>query len=65
MDPVSLCRSQRARPCFLGTRMEGLLLEAAVRGPAGTQALLSGVAGAGAQAVQKPLLAVSESQILR
>lgn len=33
-------------------------------GPAGTQALLSGVAGSGAQAVQKPLLAVSGFQIL-
>lgn len=33
MDPVSLCRSERACPCFLGSGMEGLLLGAALRGP--------------------------------
>lgn len=62
MDPVSSRRSERAHPCFLGSGMEGLLLGAAVRGPC---RLCSGVAGAGAQAVEKPPLAVSGSQILR
>lgn len=33
MDPVSLCESKRARPCFLGGEIEGLLSGAAVRGP--------------------------------
>lgn len=33
VDPISLCRSERAHPCFLGSGMEGLLSGAALWGP--------------------------------
>lgn len=51
MGPVS---SRRSSSLFSEQWDGGLLLGAAGGGPAGTRALLSGLAGAGAQPVQKP-----------